>query len=170
MKLIIEIKYTGFDLNIVSQDKGDIRKWTPGKGEYEKNLFTSYIYRGTMYEYRTDNNQLDRTYKGELFVNFSVALDYPTYEHFDNDTTWLCFSSWKPIKSAFHRLTESQIIPAGTGVFCALGNFTAKDQENVLTVQTLNYIKPRAYDIEIEGNAKNLLFTKSKEFLNNPVD
>ena len=79
MKVILEIKYREFDLNVVSHDQGDVRNWTPGKGEYGKNLFTSYMYRGTMYEYRADNNQLDGTYKGELFVNFSVALDYPTY-------------------------------------------------------------------------------------------
>jgi hypothetical protein len=170
MKLILEIKYTGFDLNVVSHDKGDVRNWTPGKGEYEKNLFTSYMYRGTMYEYRADNNQLDGTYRGELFVNFSVALDYPTYEHFDNDTTWLCFSSWKPIKSEFHRLTEPKIIPAGAGVFCVLGNFTVKDRDQLLVAKTLNYIKPRDHDITIEGDAKILLFTKDEEFLNKPVD
>lgn len=165
MKNNVEIQYSGFELNVISGDKNFVRNFTPGRGEYSRNLFTSYIYRGAMYEYRSDTNELDHVYPGESFYNTDVTLPYETYERFDDDTTWLCFASWKPIKSEFVRLQGQLTVAPNTGVFCVLGTFTIEGQE----ARALNYVKPRDHEIVIDGDAKILLFTDTEKFVNVPT-
>lgn len=165
MKLAnLVIRYSGFDLTVVGQnDCTHIRHWEPGKGEYEKNLFCTYMYSGRIAEFRTEGDVYNNTFQAELFLNTNIILDYPTYEVITEDTTWLCFSSYKPYTADFLRLNGTAIIPAGVGAFCALGSFTVENK----TARALNYMKPREYDVEISGNAKVILI-KYGQFVNVP--
>jgi hypothetical protein len=160
----ILIQYSGFVVTFIGQDDPTFtREWIPGEGEYEKNLFCTYVYQGEFNEHRADNNEVIRQWKGEFFSNVNIVLDYPTVEIIPKQSTWLCFSSYKPLEGTFLRLNEPTIIPAGTGIFCALGSFTGDG----VTAKALNYLKPRDHDVEISGNAKVILI-KSGQFVNVP--
>lgn len=160
----LTIQYSGFVVVLVGQDNSAYRRiWTPGQGEYEKNLFCTYVYRGSFEEFRTDNDQSIRKWDGEFFSNTNLVLDFPTYEMIPTDSTWLCFSSYKPLEGEFVRLNGTLTVPAGTGVYCVLGSFTT----NKITAIALNYVKPRDHDMAITGNAKIVLI-KSGTFVNIP--
>jgi hypothetical protein len=165
MRADLILRYSGFQVVLVGQNNKDhIRRWEPGKDEYEKNLFCTYMYRGKIVEYRTESGAWNNEFVAELFLNTSVILDYPTYEVLPTDTTWLCFSSYKPYSAEFLRLTKPTIIPAGVGAFCALGSFTGDG----VSAKTLNYLKPREHNVEISGNAKIILI-KHGQFVNVPT-
>lgn len=160
----LTIQYSGFIVVLIGQDDSEFRReWTPGKGEYEKNLFCTYSFQGEFNEYRVDNNQLVKQYKDEFFSNDNLVLDYPTVEILPTLSTWLCFSSYKPLEGSFFRLNGSMIVPAGSGAYCVLGSFTGDG----ITAKALNYLKPRDRDIEISGNAKVILI-KLGQFVNVP--
>jgi hypothetical protein len=152
------LRYSDFDVVLTGQnDPTYQRDWVPGKGEYEKNLFCTYMYKGRIEEYRKEGDVWNNIFEAELFLNESVVLDYPTYEILPEDTVWLCFSSFKPYTGEFLRLIEPTVIPAGVGVFCVLGSFTGDG----VTAKSLNYLKPRSYDVKITGNAKVILITNT---------
>lgn len=165
MKLAhLTIQYSGFAVIVVGQDDPAFRReWIPGKGEYEKNLFCTYLFRGEFNEYRIDNNEFVNQHKGESFSNVNLVLDYPTVEMIPKLSTWLCFSSYKPLEGSLFRLNGSMIVPTGSGAFCVLGSFTGDG----VTAKALNYLKPRDHDVEISGNAKVILI-KLGQFVNVP--
>lgn len=161
----ISIQYSGFVVIFIGQDDPlHQRIWTPGKGEYEKNLFCTYVYQGEFNEHRIDNNELVRSFKNEFFSNINLVLDYPTVELIPKLSTWLCFSSYKPLEGSFVRLEGSTIVPAGTGAYCVLGSFAGDG----VTAKALNYLKPRDHDVEISGNAK-VIMIKPGQFVNVPA-
>lgn len=165
----LSIQYSGFVVVLVGQNDFIYRReWVPGKGEYEKNLFCTYSYQGLYNEYRSDNDQLINSYQGEYFLNKNLVVDFPTYEKMEQESTWLCFSSYKPYEGTFIRLTDSLIIPPDVGVYCALGSFTTIENEKCITAKALNYLKPRERDVEIVGNAK-LILIKLGNFVNTPA-
>ena len=163
--VVLSMRYSGFDVVMSAQNNpSQIRNWKPGEGEYEKNLFCTYLYKGRLEEYKTETNELDNVFQAELCYTDSVSLDYPTYEVLPEDTVWLCFSSYKPYSAEFLRLNGSAILPAGVGAFCALGSFIGDG----VTAKALNYLKPREYDVEIIGDAKVVLIKYGK-FVNVPL-
>lgn len=167
MKAIsLEIKYRDFDVFLVVHNKEKIRRWVPNHGEYERNLFASYLFRGTMYEYREEDNSIVDVYKGEKFFNTDVTWDFATYEHFDDDTTWLCFSSMKPITATYIKLNGTLSVPEGCGVYCVLGSFNTVIDDTAVSVKALNYVRPRN-ELVIQGNAKILLM-QFGNFVNKP--
>lgn len=164
MKGTVLLRYSGFDVVLSGINDPLYRiNWIPGEGEYGKNLFCTYMYKGKIVEYRTEGDGWNNEFKAELFLNTNIILDYPTYELLPEDTTWLCFSSYKPYTAEFLRLTDSAIVLAGVGAFCVLGTFTGDG----VTAKALNYLKPRDYDVEITGNAKVILI-KHGQFVNVP--
>lgn len=157
------MKYSGFDVVFVAQnDSNRIVKWEPGKGQYEKNLFATYMFKGKFEEYK-DNNQLVDVYENEGFYSRNMVWNFSTYEIIPTETTWLCFSSYKPYTADFLRLEERNIVPARVGAYCVLGTFTFEG----ITAKALNYMKPRDHDVELVGNAKVILI-KPGEFRNIP--
>jgi hypothetical protein len=161
----LALRYSGFDVIVTGQNNPDfVRNWIPDKGEYEKNLFCTYLYNGRLEEYKTETKDLDHIFEGELFYNSSVVLPYPTYEILPVDTTWLCFSSYKPYTAEFLRLKNETILPAGVGAFCVLGTFSGDNVE----AKALHYLKPREHDIQLTGNAKIVLI-KYGQFVNSPA-
>jgi hypothetical protein len=161
----LHMRYSGFDVTLTSQNDPDhIRKWIPGEGEYEKNLFCTYMFKGYIDEYRTEGDVFNNRFQAEMFLNTSIILDYPTYEVMPEDTAWLCFSSYKPYKGEYLRLKEKTVLPAGIGAFCVVGTFSGDGA----TAKALNYFKPREYDVELSGNAKIILI-KYGEYLNVPL-
>jgi hypothetical protein len=149
----LTVQYSGFVVNVVGHNDHSSRIWEVGQGEYDKNLFATYMYRGRLEEYRTKTAQLNNIFEGEFFLNTSVVLNFDTYELFPQDTTWLCFSSYKPYTAEFIRLTDTFILPKGIGAYCVLGKCTGDRK----TLRALNYLKPREYDIELSGDAKIIL-------------
>lgn len=162
----LEIKYRDFDVFLVVHNREKIRRWTVGSGEYERNLFASYLFRGTMYEYREDDNSPVDIYKGEKFFNTDITWNFSTYEHFDDDTTWLCFSSMKPMNAIYVKLDGTLTVPNGCGVYCVLGSFETVIDNNIVIAKSLNYVKPRD-SLVIQGNAKILLISFGN-FVNKP--
>ena len=164
-RVLFSMRYSGFDVLMVAEnDPSQKRNWEPGKGEYEKNLFCTYLYKGRLEEYKTETNELDHVFQAELCYTNSVNLEYPTYEVLPEDTVWLCFSSYKPYTAEFLRLNGTVLIPAGIGAFCVLGAFTGDG----VTAKALNYLKPREYDVKITGDAKVVLI-KYGHFVNVPI-
>lgn len=164
MNIICPIVYKGFAVTINSYKEKKTVEWVPGEGEYTKNLFLTYLYRGRLREYRKDNDELIVELKDETFLNTSVRLDYPTYEVIDPDTTWLCFSTWRPYTATYLRLDGKAVIPKGVGVYNLLGNFNFENK----TSNALNYVRPRDYDLKISGNAK-LALLHYGEFISHPL-
>ncbi len=161
---IVELRYSDFVVRVVGYEDDGIRSWDPGEGEYNKNLFATYMYRGHISEYRLDNGQQVSNHTGETFINTSIILDYSTIEKFEGDAVWLCFSSYKPISATLLRLRGSAIVPAGMGAYNVLGRFEAEEK----TAKAFNYLMPRDHDVEIVGDAKVLLL-KYGEFINVPT-
>lgn len=160
------LRYSGFVVTVVGQnDQTFIRKWVPNVGEYEKNLFCTYVYQGLFEEFKSENNELIRKWEGEFFSNSNLVLDYLTYEMITKQSTWLCFSSYKPLEGKFVRLSGTMNIPVGVGVYCVLGTFEGDGK----TAKALNYFKPREYEFEISGDAKIILI-KLGQFVNVPLD
>ena len=162
-EVTLTIRYTGFDVAFVVQNNPTRRRlWEPGKGEYEKNLFATYMFNGRFEEYNQANELID-LYVDEAFYSRNMVWDFPTYEIVPTETAWLCFTSYKPFTADFLRLNGSNIVPAGIGAYCVLGTFTFEG----ITAQALNYMKPRDHNVEITGNAKVIL-VKPGEFRNTP--
>lgn len=157
------IEYTGFTVVPLGYPARGEKHWYPTEGEYTKNLFATYMYRGHIQEFRKSDNTLCAELVGETFLNTSIVLDYETVEIMTGDTTWLCFSSYMPYTATYHLLRGSMYVPAGVGAFCVLGHFTVDGK----TARALNYMKPRNQDTVIEGDAK-VLFIKRGEFVNPP--
>jgi len=158
------LRYSNFDVVLTGQNDLSFRRnWEPGKGEYEKNLFCTYMLKGRIEEYKTEGDVWNNRFQAEMFLNTSIILDYPTYEILPEDTVWLCFSSYMPYTAEFLRLSGSAIIPAGIGAFCVLGTFTGDG----VTAKALNYLKPREYDVEIIGDAK-IVLVKHGQYVNVP--
>jgi hypothetical protein len=162
--LISEIQYTGFTMALMAHSFSATKLWHPGHGEYAKNLFCSYVYRGRIVEYATEDKRLVEDYVGEQFINKDITLSFPTEEHYYGDTTWLCFSSLMPYTAEFMRLKGTKIVPAGVGAFCVLGTFGVDKK----TAKALNYMKPREHDTFITGDAKIILI-KRGNYTNQPV-
>jgi len=161
--VILKIKYTGFTVNVCAWRDGGSKSWVPNTGDYEKNLFFTYLYRGRMHEYRADDGSLSGEMIGEATINTNVHLDYPTKEYYSGDTVWLCFSGYKPYVGEYMRLKGTFTVPVGVGVYNALGSFKFGDKE----AKALNYVVPRDYEYEIAGDAKIILLTLG-EFVNRP--
>ena len=159
------IQYTSFVVQLCSVKDTWSRAWNPKKGDYDKNYFTTYFYSGSIDEYDLNDNIVTR-YENEHVLTTSIVLDFPTKEIY-NKTIWMCFSSWKPMSSIYHRLIGEMTIPANVGVYNLLGTFAVTDNEKLYNSRILNYIKPRPYDITIKGDAKILLITQNK-FINVP--
>ncbi len=164
MKINFELLYSDFSCYVMTASDKETKEWTPNEGEYKKNLFGCYIFRGSMSERRADNNEPVSHYEGEIFVNSDVTLQFPTLETFDDGIVWLCFSSWKPITAVCYRLDGDLTIDAGVGVFCVLGSFEFEDKK----AEALNYVKPRDVPLKISGDAKVLLLNYGK-FVNQPI-
>ena len=163
--VVLKIKYTGFTVNVCAWKDGGTKSWVPDTGDYEKNLFFTYLYRGHITEYKQEDDSFVTEMVGEDTLNWNIHLKYPTHETFNGDTVWLCFSSYKPFIGEFKRLKGSYTVPIGVGVYNALGNFTFEDKE----AKALNYVGPRDYEYEITGDAK-LVLIKQGEFINRPKD
>jgi len=159
----LDIKYHDFDVVFIGCNSDHIKGWDPNSKEFEKNLFATYLFRGRISEFNKDSGQLVAEALGETCILTSVIREDVTYETFDDDTTWLCFSSYKPLTAEYLRLQGSLIIPKGIGVYCLLGSFSTGDQN----AKALNYIRPRSSSFEINGDAKILLI-KYGEFINIP--
>lgn len=164
MNIICPIVYKGFAVTINSYKEQKTVEWVPDEGEYKKNLFLTYLYRGRLREYRKDNDELAFSIENETFLNTSVRLDYPTYEVIDSESTWLCFSSWRPYTATYLRLNGETIIPKGVGVYNLLGSFEFEDKIS----KTLNYVRPRDYDLKINGDAK-LALLHYGDFISQPL-
>jgi hypothetical protein len=160
---LLQIKYTGFTVHICARRDGDFKHWIPDTGDYEKNLFFTYLYRGEMREHRADNNELSGVVTGETYVNTNVHLTYPTIEYYVGDSVWLCFSSYQPFVAEYKRLKGDIVVPPNTGVYNILGMFTFEEAD----VKALYYIAPRDYEYTISGDAK-LAFIKLGDFVNRP--
>ena len=163
---MVQIQYSGFIVQFCSIQDTWKKSWDPSKGDYDKNYFTTYFYSGSIDEYDLNDNLVKR-YENEHAITTSIVLDFATKEIY-NKTIWMCFSSWRPFSSTYHRLSDTLTIPAGKGVYNLLGSFDANDNNNLIKSRILNYIKPRPYDITINGNAKILLIEEGK-FINVPV-
>jgi len=163
----IIIQYSGFVVQFCSVKDEWRKSWNPEKGDYDKNYFATYFYSGSIDEYNL-NGDLVKRYENEHAITESIVLDFATNEIYKK-TIWMCFSSWKPLSATYLRLTEPTKIPAGLGVYNALGNFEFTENDTRIKSRILNYVKPRTHEITIEGNAKILLIEEGK-FINVPSD
>jgi len=148
----LTVRYSGFKAVLVGQNNSSFtRQWDPTIN-YERNYFCRYMYAGTIIERRLDG-ALHAKYHGEAFLLGGEIPPYKTVEEFPEDTTWLCFSSWKPYTAEFLRLRETAVLPAGIGAFCVLGSFCGDGK----SLKALNYLKPRDRDVQLTGDAKIVL-------------
>lgn len=141
-----DLQYAGFSVAFCAAQSA-YRTWDPVK-DYDKNFFCSYYFSGQIDEFRSDTSNLINTFKAESFVNTSITLDFPTYEHYRN-VSWLCLSSYKPYIGSYVRVLGHTIIPAHCGALVILGQLGE--------FRALEYIEPDTIDHELEGNAKVLL-------------
>jgi hypothetical protein len=158
-----ELRYTGFEVVICSYDADHIIRWSPGEGQYNKNLFCTYFLNGRVTE--LDNYEKVITdFAGEYCLNWCTAWDFPTREMVTAGSTWLCFSTHLPLTATPLLVNGEVKVPANVGAYIVLGSVQFEDK----TARSLNYIKPRDHEITIKGNAKVLLIERGETFVNRP--
>jgi hypothetical protein len=164
MRTVVEHNYSYFKIYKMWGHAGSLWRWDMdydqlGDAAFYKGILrladafdksiVGTVFRG-FFEFRKASPHLSRFREYQRGVN-------------DVDTEWFCLhGEGCELDVSFLQLTTTATLPVGTSLAVIEGSVRASLREGAVTLHAMHHLKPRDYEVSLEGNAKAFLIKQGR--------
>jgi hypothetical protein len=171
MRTVIEHNYSYFNIFKMWGRAGAVWRWDMDNDQ----LADAAFYKGIL----RMEDAFDKAIIGTVFRGFfefrkasphlSRFLEYQCCVN-DVDTEWFCLhGEGCELDVSFLALTGVALLPAGTSLAVLEGNVRAALREGAVMLEAMHHLKPRDYEVPMQGNAKAFLIKRGRDINTKPT-